>query len=139
MTVGVFKDAEEAAQFIGRIWELLADDPEIGPKLIATNLALRGCYTDPEYQVTVICQDGSVKVEHGESDTVADVTLHLRADIGHRFWLGALNLPMALARREVRLEGKMSEVMKILPFLKPAYGIYRAHLVASGREDLLTK
>ena len=137
--MGVFKDGNEASQFIGRIWELIGEDPDIGPKLVATNLVLRGRYTDPEYQVTVSCRDGSVKVEHGESGTAADVTLLLSADMGNRFWLGAVNMPMALARREIQLEGKMSEVMKVLPFLKPAFAIYRSHVVASGREDLLTK
>ena len=137
--MGVFKDGNEASQFIGRIWELIGEDPDIGPKLVATNLVLRGTYTDPEYQVTVSCGDGSVKVEHGESGTAPDVTLLLTADMGHRFWLGALNLPMALARREIQLEGKMSEVMKVLPFLKPGFQIYRDHLVREGRAELLTK
>jgi putative sterol carrier protein len=137
--MGVFKDSTEASQFIGRIWELLADDPDIGPKLAATNLVMRGSYTDPDYVVTIYCQAGSIKVEHGDTTTEADATLILSADTGHRFWLGAVNLPMALARGQVKAEGKMSEVMKVLPFLKPAYDIYRAHLVAAGRDDLLTK
>src|SRR5258706_4518737 len=51
IAMGVFKDGEEASQFIGRIWELLGEDPDIGPKLVATNLVLRGRYTDPEYQL----------------------------------------------------------------------------------------
>jgi hypothetical protein len=137
--MGVFKDTDEAARFIGRIWELLADDPEIGPKLAATNLVMRGVYTDPEYQVTVLCRDGAVKVEHGESDIVADASLLLAADMGHHFWLGAVNLPMALARGQIKAEGKMSEIMKVLPFLKPGFQIYRDHLVREGRAELLTK
>lgn len=135
----VFTDTDEAAQYLGRIWELLAADPEIGPKLAATNLVLRGRYTDPDFQATVTCRDGSVKVEYGESDAQPDVTLTLSADTGHRFWLGSLNLPMAMARKQVQTDGKMSAVMKVLPFLKPAYGIYRDHCTAQGREDLLTK
>jgi hypothetical protein len=137
--MGLFKDSNEAAEFIGRIWELMGDDPDIGPKLAATNLVLRGVYTDPSYQVTVICSDGSIRVQHGASEVVPDVTLHLTADLGHRFWLGAVNLPMALARGQIKADGKMSEVMKTLPFLKPAYQIYRDHVVGEGRDDLLTK
>ncbi len=137
--MGVFKDADEAAQFIGRIWELLGEDPDVGPKLAATNLVLRGVYTDPVYQVTILCVNGCIKVEHGETDVEADAALLLTADMGHHFWLGAVNIPMALARGQIKAEGKMSEIMKVLPFLKPAFQIYRDHLVREGREDLLTK
>src|SRR4051812_9812105 len=114
--MAVFKDADEASQYIGRIWELIGDDPGIGPKLGATNLVMRGSYPDIDYQVTITGRDGSVKVEHGETDTVPDATLILSSDMGHRFWLGAVNLPMALARGQIKAEGKMSEIMKTLPF-----------------------
>jgi hypothetical protein len=137
--MGVFKDQDEAARFIGRIWELLGDDADIGPKLAASNQVLRGSYTDPVYQVTITCKDGAVKVEHGENDLEADATLILTADTGHHFWLGAVNIPMALARGQIKADGKMSAIMKLLPILKPGYAIYRDHLVREGREDLLTK
>ena len=91
--MGVFKDADEAAAFIGRIWELLADDPEVGPKLAATGLVLRGIYTDPVYQVTIVCSEGSIKVVHGETDIQSDAALLLTGDMGHHFWLGAVNTP----------------------------------------------
>lgn len=137
--MGVFKNADEAGRFIGHIWELLGEDPDVGPKLAATNLVMRGVYTDPVYQVTIVCKDGAVKIEHGESDIEADATLILSADTGHHFWLGAVNIPMSLARGQIKAEGKMSEIMKVLPFLKPAFQIYKDYLVREGREDLLTK
>ncbi|MHB1710605.1 MAG: SCP2 sterol-binding domain-containing protein [Acidimicrobiales bacterium] len=137
--MGVFKDTAEAEKFLGGIWEKIGEDPDLGPKLEAADIIMRGAYEDPVATVTITCKPGGISVECGETATEPDATLIMPADMGNRFWLGAVNLPMALARGQIKAEGKMSDIMKLLPLLKPAFQIYREFLKVEGREELLTK
>jgi hypothetical protein len=61
----------------------------------------------------------------------------MASDTGHRFWQGSVNIPLALSKQEVSVDGKMSDVMLALPFLGPGYELYKQHLKDAGREDLL--
>jgi hypothetical protein len=133
----VFTSTDEAEQFLGRPWELLGDDPEIGPKLGALDRVLGAEYEDPKAVLRIICKDGTVKVERGSQVPEPDVMLQMTADTGHRFWQGAVNIPMALAKKDVAAVGKMSDVMKVLPFLNPGFDLYKQYLRDQNREDLL--
>jgi hypothetical protein len=137
--MGAFKDSEEAEYFLGAIWERMAADPDLGPKLESVNSTMRAIYTDPAAQVTIACKPGGVVVERGETATEPAVTLHMAADMGNRFWLGAVNMPMALSRGQITTAGQMGDIMKLLPMLKPAFALYRGILEEAGRSDLATK
>ncbi|MEW6475465.1 MAG: SCP2 sterol-binding domain-containing protein [Actinomycetota bacterium] len=132
-----FTSSDEAAQYIGKVWELIGEDPDLGPKLGNANLVMKGVYSDPPLEVTIECRDGKVVSHIGDCAVEADATLTMAADTGHKFFLGALNLPLAMAKGQVKAEGKMTSVMKLLPFMKPAFTRYREYLKEQGREDLL--
>jgi hypothetical protein len=137
--MGAFKDTEEVEKFLGGIWEKMGSDADLGPKLRAANTVMRANYTDPPAQVTITCDASGVTVDRGSSDKTAIATLNMAADMGNRFWLGAVNLPMALSRGQITSEGKMSEIMKLLPMLKPAFALYKQMLADEGRPELATK
>lgn len=138
--MGAFKDTEEAEHFLGAIWERMGADPDLGPKLRSTNTVMRAIYTDPPGQVTITCNEtDGVVLERGDTDTEPLVTLFMAADMGNRFWLGAVNMPMALSRGQIKAEGQMSDIMKLLPMLKPAFALYRGILEEAGRTDLASK
>jgi hypothetical protein len=135
--MSVFKTTTEAEYFLGRPWEMLGEDPDIGPKLGALNKVLGADYQNPGGGVRVHCKDGTVRVERGTAGQPGDIILSMDADVGHRFWQGAVNIPMALSKQQVKVEGKMSDVMSILPFLGPGFEMYKGFLHAEGRDDLI--
>jgi hypothetical protein len=59
------------------------------------------------------------------------------ADTAHRFWLGQVNITVALARGQIRARGPVAPVLRLVPLIEPAYGRYRAQLEAAGRDDLV--
>jgi hypothetical protein len=59
------------------------------------------------------------------------------ADDANRFWLGRLNLVMAMAKGQVKAKGSVPEMLKMLPLAKPLYARYEARLRSQGRHDLL--
>ena len=76
-------------------------------------------------------------VDFGESELEPEVTMSMSADIGHRFWLGGVNVTVALARGEMRAEGPVAKILRLVPLAKPIFPRYRAQLEAQGRSDLI--
>ncbi len=62
--------------------------------------------------------------------------MSMRADVAHRFWLGEVNVPLALARGEMQATGPTAKILRFVPLLKPVFPRYRELLVEQGREDL---
>ena len=61
----------------------------------------------------------------------------MTADTGHRFWLGGVNVTVALARGEIKASGPVAKILKLVPLAKPVFPRYKAQLEAQGRTDLL--
>jgi len=74
---------------------------------------------------------------HSAAAEQVEVEMFMSTDDGHRFWLGELNIPMALARRKVRVDGPIGTLLKLLPALQPAFAMYRTFLKEQGMEDKL--
>ena len=82
--------------------------------------------------------DGSfMTVTWGTLDPTPDTTFELMADVGHQFWKGKLNVPIALARGQIKAKGSITKAMKLLPLLPPLYSAYHAVLAARGETALL--
>jgi hypothetical protein len=135
--MSIFTSTEEAEHFLGRPWELLGEDPEIGPKLGSLDKVLGADYVEPEGSIRIHCTGGTVRVERGTAGQPGDVILEMSADTGHRFWQGAVNIPIALSTQQVKVEGKMSDVMSILPFLSKGFEMYTQVLRDEDRAELI--
>lgn len=134
--MAAFKDAEDVYRYVGGIFEKGLADPEVGPKLSGSGVILQVTYTDPDAVVTVDMPGG--KVITGETDLRPNVELFMTADTGNRFWLGKVNLSVALAKGQVRAKGPISKVLKLVPAAKALFPGYEEMVRADGRDDLLT-
>lgn len=133
-----FSDAQEVYATIGKLFEDLADDEELGPKFRKADTIVRYQYSDPESAITVrLRADEPGKVDLGESDMEPEVTMTMEADTAHRFWLGQVNVTVALARGEIKAKGPVAKILKLVPLTKPIFPRYKAQLEAQGREDLI--
>lgn len=117
----------------------LVEDENIKPKFLSAGTAFRVNHTDPDASLVLDSRSDEIVVKSGDEARGydVDVELNMSADDGHKFWLGKLNLPVALAKRKVRVEGPVTKVMGIVPALQPAHELYRSYLVEAGKEDLL--
>jgi putative sterol carrier protein len=64
--------------------------------------------------------------------TEAEIQLEMAADDGHAFWMGELNMALALAKGKVKVQGPISKIMKLLPAMRPAFPKYKAFLDEKG-------
>jgi putative sterol carrier protein len=82
-------------------------------------------------------EDEPTDVEFGHSEMDPEVTMSMKADVAHRFWLGKVNVTMAIARGEIKPQGPAAKILKLVPLTKPVYPRYKAMLEEQGRDDLI--
>ena len=133
-----FKDADEVYAFIGKLFEDLAADEELSPKFRKANTVVQYQYRNPESQITVdLREEGEGQVDCGESSLEPEVVMSMEADTAHKFWLGKVNVTVALARGQMKAKGPVAKILKLVPLVKPVFPRYRAQLEQAGRTDLL--
>jgi putative sterol carrier protein len=133
-----FKDDQEVYEYIGKLFQDLADDPELSPQFKKANTIVQYVYRKPDSAITVRMQEGQDgQVDFGETDMEPEVVMTMDADTAHKFWLGKVNVTVALARGQMKAKGPVAKILKLVPLVKPVFPRYRAQLEAAGREDLL--
>ena len=133
-----FKDDQEVYETIGKLFVELADDDELGPKFRKANTIVQYQYRNPESQITVKMIDGEDgKVDLGPTEMEPEVVMTMEADTAHKFWLGKVNVTVALARGQMKAKGPVAKILKLVPLTKPVFPRYKAKLEEAGRGDLL--
>jgi putative sterol carrier protein len=136
--VAYFKDPDEVYAYIGRLFEQLAADDELAPKFRKANTIVQYRYREPESQITVKMIDGEDgQVDCGTTAMEPEVVMTMDADTAHRFWLGQVNVTVALARGQMKAKGPVAKILKLVPLVKPVFPRYRQILEDAGRQDLL--
>ena len=131
-----FANSAEVTNYIGGIFETAFEDDEIGPKLVDTGLVVAFDFTDPEALVVIDMADKSVR--EGLADGPAPTaTMSMTADTGNAYWQGKVNLPLAMAKKKIKVDGNVGSLLKLAPLGKKLYACYIERLQSDGREDLL--
>jgi putative sterol carrier protein len=131
-----FNNSAEVAKYIGGIFERAFDDPEIGPKLVDTGLVVAFDFTEPDAVVVIDMANKSVR-EGLEGGSPPGATMAMTADTGNGYWQGKVNLPLAMAKKKIRVEGNVASLLKLAPLGKKLYPSYIQRLKDDGRDDLI--
>ena len=135
--MGYFRDESEVYEYIGRLFQDLAEDEELAPKFRKADTIVQYQYRDPESQITVRLQEGQPgDVDCGPTEMEPEVVMSMEADTAHKFWLGKVNVTVALARGQIKAKGPVAKILKLVPLVKPVFPRYRQMLAGAGREDL---
>jgi putative sterol carrier protein len=133
-----FKDADEVYAYIGKLFQDLTTDEELAPQFRKANTVVQYRYREPESIITVKLIDGEDgQVDCGETDLDPEVVMSMEADTAHRFWLGKVNITVALARGQIKAKGPVAKILKLVPLVRPVFPRYRKMLEDAGRQDLL--
>jgi putative sterol carrier protein len=135
--VAYFKTADEVYATLGRLFVDLASDEELAPKFRKADTIVRYEYSEPDSAITVRLQEGQPgDVDFGDSEMQPEVTMKMAADTAHEFWLGRVNVTVALARGQIKATGPVAKILKLVPLAKPVFPRYKAQLEEQGRSDL---
>ena len=133
-----FKNEEEVYQYIGKLFQDLTEDSELWPKFQKANTIVQYQFRNPESQITVKMKEGQEgQVDFGPTDLEPEIVMVMDADTAHKFWLGKVNVTMALAKGQMKAKGPVAKILKLVPLVKPVFPRYREMLEQANRDDLL--
>jgi hypothetical protein len=122
-----FTDEQQVYDRLGRAFQSLADDPETAVKLKRSNLVVQYQFRKPESTITVkLLREEDLAVEFGPTTFRTEVVYAMDADTAHKFFLGDLNVTVALSRGDIRASGPIKKILEVVPTVMPLIPLYRA-------------
>jgi len=133
----VFESTDKLYSVMGALFDRIRKDPAIADGLLEGGMVVRFHWKEPDGEATIDLRSSPIGFTMGPSELEADVEMIQTADIAHRFWLGNLNVPQAIATRKVVSKGSVPKALKLLPAVRPAFAIYREVLLDQGLEGTI--
>lgn len=129
-----FASTDELDKVMEMLWEKIKAHPEMSKRLIDTKLIVQFKYRDPDGLLTIDCSDGqNMHIITGKTNLTPVIEMSMKADIAHEFWLGKVNVPLAIMSGKITSKGPTPKALALLPVIKPAYELYPQVLQEAGK------
>lgn len=141
--MAVFQSEQELYEVFSGFFEEVKDSDQSKAimasyeKSPAHDALVQYVYHKPEAKVTWVDNgEGSIEVIYGETNLNPELVFEMSGDIGHKFWLGKVDLTQALARQQMKAKGPLSKALKVVPQLQSWFPVYKEYLKRTGREEI---
>jgi hypothetical protein len=126
-----FRSPKEFREVIDRIFSMMDEDPEMGPKLRDADVPQRFEFTDVDMVVNIRAagggEDGNLYWEWtDEVDWEPKVRMAMSSETANRYFQGKENVAVAIARRRIKAGGDVKAALSLIPVTKPIYPRYAA-------------
>lgn len=160
--MGVFRDAGHLYEVLGGFFLSQADSAE-AEYIASQNFTVQFVYHEPEAVITIgplgslglgpdRPQPGAggrfeagqaaagrhLELAFGDVAIAPELVFEMKAEVAHRFWLGKVSLPTALARQQIKARGPLSKALKLLPTLQRLFPRYEQFLRDHGAAELVS-
>jgi len=138
-----FASPQEFRDVMDRVFRMMSEDPETGPRLREADMAQRYEFGDLGLVINVRAgRPGESANLHWEwSDEVdwpAKVRMTMSSETANRYFQGRENVLYAIARRRIKTGGDIRAALELIPLTKPIFGRFRA-LVAEEYPHLQSR
>ncbi len=126
-----FDSAKEFRAVMDRIFTMMSDDAQMGPKLQAADVPQRWEFTDFDLVVNIrAARDGEDGCLHWKwSDDVdwkSKVQMKMSSEVANKYFQGKENVALAVARGRIKQGGDFKAALALIPITKPIYAQYKA-------------
>ncbi len=126
-----FKSPREFRTVMDRVFALMSEDPDMGPKLRDADVPQRWEFEDVDLVVNIrAARDGEPGNLHWEwSDDIdwkSKVQMKMSSETANKYFQGKENVPLAIAKRKIKTGGDMKAALALIPITKPVYPQFRA-------------
>ncbi len=133
--MGSFKSSKEFREVMNRVFSLMDEDPEMGPRLRDADVPQRFEFDDLDLVVNVRAaragEDSNLVWEWSDDvDWEPKVRMAMSSETANRYFQGKENVAMAIARRRIKAGGDVKAALALMPITKPVFGHY-SELVAA--------
>lgn len=131
MAAPQFSSDAEFREVMDRIFTMMSEDPEMGPRLRDADVPQRFEFTDYDMVVNIRAarsgEDGTLHWEWSDDvDWEPRVRMSMSSETANKYFQGKENVAMAIARRRIRTGGDVKAALALIPITKPIYERYRA-------------
>ena len=120
--MAVFKNREMMEKIFEEIFNEIMLETELGIKLKQDSISVLYKITDPDVSM-YIDGNGVIFGKAAEAKRPA-ISENMSGDTAHNFWLKKLDLPKALASRQIRAKGSATKLLRLLPLLRVVQEVY---------------
>ena len=126
-----FSSREEFHEVIDRVFSMMDEDPDMGPKLRDADVPQRFEFTDVDMVVNIRAaeggEDGNLHWEWTDDvDWEPKVRMAMSSETANRYFQGKENVAVAIARRRIKAGGDVKAALSLIPVTKPVYAQYTA-------------
>jgi SCP-2 sterol transfer family len=130
-----FRSEKEFRTVIDRVFSMMSEDPDMGPKLRDADVPQRFDFTDLDLVVNIRAsregEEGNLHWEWSDDvDWEPKVRMAMSSETANRYFQGKENVAMALARRRIKSGGDVKAALSLIPITKPVYAQYREFVEA---------
>ncbi|HEY9791623.1 MAG TPA: SCP2 sterol-binding domain-containing protein [Candidatus Obscuribacterales bacterium] len=130
-----FSSTDELNRVMDMLWHKIKSDPGMSHKLLESKLIVQFKYRDPDGLLTIDCSSGQdMDIIIGTTTLKPVVEMSMKADVAHEFWLGKVNVPLAIMSGKIVSKGPTPKALALLPVIKPAYALYPQVLQEAGKK-----
>jgi hypothetical protein len=128
--MSAFRSPKEFREVMDRIFSLMDEDPDMGPKLRDADVPQRFEFEDVDLVVNIraATPDEATNLVWVWSDDVAwdaRVQMKMSSETANRYFQGKENVAMAIARRRIKTGGDVKAALALIPITKPLFAHYR--------------
>ena len=126
-----FESPREFREVMDRVFTLMSEDPDMGPKLRAADVPQRFEFTDVDMIVNIRGayegEDGNLHWEWSDDvDWKPKVRMKMSSETANKYFQGKENVPLAIAKRRIKTSGDVKAALSLIPITKPIEERYRA-------------
>jgi hypothetical protein len=128
-----FDSPAEFKAVIDRVFSMMDEDPDMGPKLRDADVPMRYEFEDLDLVVNIRAahDDESGNLRWEWSDDVnwePRVKMAMSSETANKYFQGKENVALAIARRRIKSGGDVKAALALMPITKPVFAQYRAML-----------
>jgi hypothetical protein len=130
-----FDSPKEFKEVIDRVFSMMDEDPDMGPKLRDADVPMRYEFDDVDLVANIRAarpgEDGNLHWEWTDDvDWEPRVKMAMSSEVANKYFQGKENVAMAIARRRIKSGGDVKAALALMPVTKPVFAQYRAMLEA---------
>jgi hypothetical protein len=125
-----FRSPQEFREVMDRVFGLMDEDPQMGPRLRDADVPQRFEFEDLDLVVNVRAATPAedANLVWAWSDDVAwesRVHMKMSSETANRYFQGRENVALAIARRRIKTGGDVKAALALIPITKPVFAHYR--------------
>jgi hypothetical protein len=125
-----FASPEEFRDVMDRVFQMMSEDPQMGPRLRDADVPQRFEFEDVDLVMNVRAGRVGEKANlfwewTDEVDWSPRVRMTMSSKTANRYFQGRENIAYAIARRRIKTGGDIRAALELIPITKPIYERYR--------------